>query len=170
MTNLKEQFYQTKNIEFLKKIFIGTQCDLWGRPDGTGHEKISRGKFPRLTFSLIPSSTISNCSIYLTPSLFKYQHRFLWVVSHLYSSKDNISSIIRFKSTDCWMESQDLHCKSSTSRCQYDPEQPAKCSTAPGSVMGLRSASALRHRRELHPHLRTQFPPAFSLTAYSFSA
>ena len=36
-------------------MFIGTQCDLWGRPDGTGHEKISRGKFPRLIFSLIPS-------------------------------------------------------------------------------------------------------------------
>ena len=31
-------------------MFIGTQCDLWGRPDGTGHEKISRGKFPRLIF------------------------------------------------------------------------------------------------------------------------
>ena len=29
-------------------MFIGTQCDLWGRPDGTGHEKISRGNFPRL--------------------------------------------------------------------------------------------------------------------------
>ena len=27
------------------------------------------------------------------------------------------------------MESQDLHCKSSTSRCQYDPERSAKCST-----------------------------------------
>ena len=36
-------------------MFIGTQCDLWGRPDGTGHEKISRGKFPRLIFPLIPS-------------------------------------------------------------------------------------------------------------------
>ena len=36
-------------------MFIGTQCDLWGRPDDTGHEKISRGKFPRLIFSLIPS-------------------------------------------------------------------------------------------------------------------
>ena len=36
-------------------MFIGTQCDLWGRPDGTGHEKISRGNFPRLIFSLIPS-------------------------------------------------------------------------------------------------------------------
>ena len=31
-------------------MFIGTQCDLWGRPDDTGHEKISRGKFPRLFF------------------------------------------------------------------------------------------------------------------------
>ena len=20
-------------------MFIGTQCDLWGKPDGTGHEK-----------------------------------------------------------------------------------------------------------------------------------
>lgn len=59
------------------------------------------------------------------------------------------------------MESQDLHCKSNTSCCQYDPEQPAKRSTAPGSVMGLRSASALRQRRELHPHLRTQLPPFF---------
>ena len=36
-------------------MFIGTQCDLWGKPDGTGHEKISRGNFPRLIFSLIPS-------------------------------------------------------------------------------------------------------------------
>ena len=36
-------------------MFIGTQYDLWGRPDGTGHEKISRGNFPRLIFSLIPS-------------------------------------------------------------------------------------------------------------------
>ena len=36
-------------------MFIGTQCDLWGKPDGTGHKKVSRGKFPRLIFSLIPS-------------------------------------------------------------------------------------------------------------------
>ena len=79
-------------------------------------------------------------------------------------------NLIRFKSTDCWMESQDLHRKSSTSRCQYDPEQSAKCSAAPDSVMGLRSASALRRRRELHPHLRTQLPPVFSLTAYSVFA
>ena len=266
MTNLKEQFYQTKNIEFLKKTlgrelwvqvsgskdingasaafwaalmpvenideayrdyswnsYIGTQCpgfieygdkityeanplnfdsclnivqyrEFYGiKPNyveiseefrllNNLYHDINTNIFyeieengectevAKIINNDCASSTISNCSIYLTPSLFKYQHRFLWVVSHLYSSKDNISSIIRFKSTDCWMESQDLHCKSSTSRCQYDPEQPAKCSTAPGSVMGLRSASALRHRRELHPHLRTQFPPAFSLTAYSFSA
>ena len=88
----------------------------------------------------------------------------------LTTNMEHQSNLIRFKSTDCWMESQDLHCKSSTSRCQYDPEQSAKCSTAPDSVMGLRSASALRHRRELHPHLRTQLPPVFSLTAYSVFA
>ena len=39
-------------------MFIGTQCDLWGRPDGTGHEKVSRGNFPRLIFSLIPSLSV----------------------------------------------------------------------------------------------------------------
>jgi len=39
-------------------MFMGTQCDLWGRPDGTGHEKISRGNFPRLIFSLIPSLSV----------------------------------------------------------------------------------------------------------------
>ena len=44
-----------KAAETSRFMFIGTQCDLWGRPDGTGHEKISRGKFPRLIFSLIPS-------------------------------------------------------------------------------------------------------------------
>ena len=44
-----------KSLETQRFMFIGTQCDLWGRPDGTGHEKISRGKFPRLIFSLIPS-------------------------------------------------------------------------------------------------------------------
>ena len=36
-------------------MFIGTQCDPWGKPDGTGHEKIGRGNSPRLIFSLIPS-------------------------------------------------------------------------------------------------------------------
>ena len=89
------------------------------------------------------------------------------IIAYSIWQKKSEGKIIRFKSTDCWMESQDLHCKSSTSRCQYDPEQPAKCSAAPDSVMGLRSASALRRRRKLHPHVRTQLPPAFSLTAYS---
>ena len=91
-------------------------------------------------------------------------------LEHILSGKKSEGKIIRFKSTDCWMESQDLHRKSNTSRCQYDPEQSAKCSAAPGSVMGLRSASALRHRRELHPQMRTQLPPVFSLTAYSVFA
>ena len=46
----------TKKVQESQRImFIGTQCDLWGRPDGTGYEKISRGNFPRLIFSLIPS-------------------------------------------------------------------------------------------------------------------
>ena len=51
-------FLSTPDKKALKSqrfMFIGTQCDLWGRPDGTGHEKISRGNFPRLIFSLIPS-------------------------------------------------------------------------------------------------------------------
>lgn len=45
----------SKSPENQRIMFIGTQCDLWGRPDGTGYEKISRGNFPRLIFSLIPS-------------------------------------------------------------------------------------------------------------------
>ncbi len=48
-------FYNEKYQKPERFMFIGTQCDLWGRPDGTGHEKISRGNFPRLIFSLIPS-------------------------------------------------------------------------------------------------------------------
>ena len=51
-------FLSTPDKKALKSqgfMFIGTQCDLWGRPNGTGHEKISRGNFPRLIFSLIPS-------------------------------------------------------------------------------------------------------------------
>ena len=47
-----------KTSEPQRIMFIGTQCDLWGRPDGTGHEKISRGNFPRLIFSLIPSLSV----------------------------------------------------------------------------------------------------------------
>lgn len=89
------------------------------------------------------------------------------IISYSIWQKKSEGKIIRFKSTDYWMESRDLRCKSNTSCCQYGPEQPAKCSAAPDSVMGLRSASALRRRRKLHPHVRTQLPPAFSLTAYS---
>ena len=37
-----------ESLCFQRFMFIGTQCDLWGRPDGTGHEKIGRGNFPRL--------------------------------------------------------------------------------------------------------------------------
>ena len=48
----------TENTATERFMFIGTQCDLWGRPDGTGHEKISRGNFPRLIFSLIPSLSV----------------------------------------------------------------------------------------------------------------
>ena len=29
----------SKKPEIEGFMFIGTQCDLWGRPDGTGHEK-----------------------------------------------------------------------------------------------------------------------------------
>lgn len=89
------------------------------------------------------------------------------IIAYSIWQKKSEGKIIRFKSTDYWMESRDLRCKSNTSCCQYGPEQPAKCSAAPDSVMGLRSASALRRRRKLHPHVRTQLPPAFSLTAYS---
>ena len=89
------------------------------------------------------------------------------IIAYSIWQKKSEGKIIRVKSTDYWMESRDLRCKSNTSCCQYGPEQPAKCSAAPDSVMGLRSASALRRRRKLHPHVRTQLPPAFSLTAYS---
>ena len=47
--------HDKKTLKPQRFMFIGTQCDLWGRPDGTGHEKISRGNFPRLIFPLIPS-------------------------------------------------------------------------------------------------------------------
>ena len=56
------QQLQKKSLKPQGFMFIGTQCDLWGRPDGTGHEKISRGKFPRLTFSLIPRLSERQCS------------------------------------------------------------------------------------------------------------
>ena len=51
------------------------------------------------------------------------------IIAYSIWQKKSEDRLIRFKSTDCWMESQDLHCKSNTSCCQYDPEQSAKCST-----------------------------------------
>ena len=36
-------------------MFIGTQCDLWADRTVQGTKKVSRGNFPRLIFSLIPS-------------------------------------------------------------------------------------------------------------------
>ena len=53
--NLQWYGMTEQHLKSERFMFIGTQCDLWGRPDGTGHEKISRGNFPRLIFSLIPS-------------------------------------------------------------------------------------------------------------------
>ena len=35
-------------------MFIGTQCDLWGRPDGTGHEKNKSREFPSTYFFFDP--------------------------------------------------------------------------------------------------------------------
>ena len=35
-------------------MFIGTQCDLWGRPDGTGHEKNKSREFLSTYFFFDP--------------------------------------------------------------------------------------------------------------------
>ena len=35
-------------------MFIGTQCDLWGRPDGTGYEKSKSREFPSTYFFFDP--------------------------------------------------------------------------------------------------------------------
>ena len=43
-------------------IFIGTQCDLWGKPDGTGHDKNKSREIPSTYFSLIPSLSERQCS------------------------------------------------------------------------------------------------------------
>ena len=45
----KQQLMQTKRPETVRFMFTGTQCDLWGRPDGTG-QKISREIISRLIF------------------------------------------------------------------------------------------------------------------------
>ena len=35
----KNRKYKAKTAQIKRFMFIGTQCDLWGKPDGTGHEK-----------------------------------------------------------------------------------------------------------------------------------
>lgn len=50
----KALFTTLERQVILRFMFIGTQCDLWGKPDGTGHEKVSRGNFPRLAFFFDP--------------------------------------------------------------------------------------------------------------------
>lgn len=35
---------QKKTPEIRGLMFVGTQCDLWGKPVGTGHKNKSRGK------------------------------------------------------------------------------------------------------------------------------
>ena len=76
-------------------------------------------------------------------------------------------NLIRFKSTDCWMESQGLHCKSSTSRCQYDPEQSAKCSTVRNGTTQCFGTAAQEGTASAFADAA---PSCFSLTAYSVFA
>ena len=45
----------TENTATERFMFIGTQCDLWGKPDGTGHDKNKSREIPSTYFSLIPS-------------------------------------------------------------------------------------------------------------------
>ena len=48
-------FLSTPDKKALKSqrfMFIGTQCDLWGRPDGTGHEKNKPREIPSTYFFL----------------------------------------------------------------------------------------------------------------------
>ena len=46
--------YQSKVLEAQWFMFIGTQCDLWGRPDGTGHEKNKSREIPSTYFFFDP--------------------------------------------------------------------------------------------------------------------
>ena len=32
-------FSTKENLETIEFMFIGTQCDLWGKPDGTGQQR-----------------------------------------------------------------------------------------------------------------------------------
>ena len=43
-----------KSLETQRFMFIGTQCDLWGRPDGTGHEKNKSREIPSTYFFFDP--------------------------------------------------------------------------------------------------------------------
>ncbi len=37
--NARENFSAKKTLKPQRFMFIGTQCNLWGKPDGTGHGK-----------------------------------------------------------------------------------------------------------------------------------
>ena len=52
--HLKVHFYNEKHLKFEGFMFIGTQCDLWGRPDGTGYEKSKSREFPSTYFFFDP--------------------------------------------------------------------------------------------------------------------
>ena len=43
-----------KKLETEGFMFIGTQCDLWGKPDGTGYEKSKSREFPSTYFFFDP--------------------------------------------------------------------------------------------------------------------
>ena len=43
-----------KALKSQRFMFIGTQCDLWGRPDGTGYEKSKSREFPSTYFFFDP--------------------------------------------------------------------------------------------------------------------
>ena len=54
---LNASFLSTQGKKALKSqefMFIGTQCDLWGRPDGTGYEKSKSREFPSTYFFFDP--------------------------------------------------------------------------------------------------------------------
>ena len=47
-------FSATQNPVISRVMFIGTQCDLWGKPDGTGYEKSKSREFPSTYFFFDP--------------------------------------------------------------------------------------------------------------------
>ena len=50
----KNRKYKAKTAQIKRFMFIGTQCDLWGRPDGTGYEKSKSREFPSTYFFFDP--------------------------------------------------------------------------------------------------------------------